>query len=69
MMIPFDSEAYNFHIRNRLIYLLEYRATGTRMLSAMATLEEVQVVSAGLVNIDTRLAATIAVMGGMAGTW
>lgn len=69
MMIPFDKETYNFHIRGRLTYLLEYRATGTRMLTEMATLEEVQVVSAGLVNIDTRLAVTIAVMGGMAGTW
>lgn len=69
MMIPFDKETYNFHIRGRLTYLLEYRSTGTKMLTAMSTLEEVQVVSAGLVNIDTRLANTIAVMGGMAGTW
>lgn len=69
MMIPFDSEAYNFHIRNRLTYLLQYRATGTKMVTAMSTIEEIQVVSAGLVNIDTRLANTIAVLGGMAGTW
>lgn len=69
MTTHFDRDTYNIHIRSRLTYLLQYRVTGTKMLTAMSSLEEVQVVSAGLVNIDTRLANTIAVLGGIAGTW
>lgn len=53
-------------------YLLDCRRTGLLMLRA--ELEEhhdnrVAVISAGLVNIDDRLAVTVQLLNGMAGIW
>ena len=53
-------------------YLMDCRRTGLLMLRA--ELEQhhdsrVAVISAGLVNIDDRLAVTVHLLNGMAGTW
>lgn len=56
----------------QLHYLLDCRRTGLLMLRS--ELEQhhdsrVAVISAGLVNIDERLAVTMRLLNGMAGTW